>query len=1387
MYGDKEPIEWTRFWLPADEELDLHSGFLSDPEEWDFVRDKLSLLPEIVEDKSGLVVLLGSGGMGKTWELRRFCKGSEDRRLYEAPKYQSQNYLSFREWLQNEIEVMEGIPTTLVFDGFGEVGLDFSKFRRALQHSVPEFEERTILVSCRDTDWSGTERVDSRRTSNSDDLRTFRLAPLRQQDVERAADENDVNPTAFLSEGKSRDLHPFLRKPQTLVFLLKEFKSRGQLQETRFDIYETACRHLAVQPDYRRKSDELQSNLDEEERLEVAGRIAIVLQVSNRDFIADERPSDIQKDPHLVSVDEVTEANNFNPNSGISRRDVLETLRSALFNQIETESGLRYKFDHRNYEIFLFVRYIRESLTKNPSRFPRSKRRRLEVLFGHREESEHMTGHLRAAAPWLMTEDDEFFDFVCDRCPGVTGEETDFEKLSDDQSKRVVETLMNEAKAWRFAPSPFVDYSALEYPDIEETVRRPLTDESYCEPARRFAIELIEDIQLVGCRDKLVEIALDEQLSPPLREQAISAIEELPPLEDVTGLKELALNSRPNAEVPWRVQRRAADILYPDRLSTNELLEKMEVWENKGGWRQFPVPGFVQRFDDDELADVLDWLQEEMAELENPAKTRPVVGAISQRAWSALDEKDVRSSLAGVLTEAAECRLTGVDWIQDQNLNEGNKLTAEKRRAVITRAVEKCLEQDIPTSNLLDILLREENSSLFSSEDVDWVAEKISDSKSERREKLWVNALIRLVSIAFEKVKSVIEELDLTENQAERLRDRLKTARNFRQNTEQTNDEENTRQSRAEEIRSHLQSDTPTWCDIFRIARPEEAHSLTRDMGEAWETILYVEEANQELSITPSKLALDYLEEQPTNDITPYENELLQWWATVLVAGSESTSVKQLSVEGARRAIRSIWDGGPFHSIDRDDIEHLDAYALEFETTFRKELESHVVERISDNENPGQLANQYVHEFAGDIEPVVREFLEDGQISGAQFKAFEYVDEYFDEVGTNWLEAKLKDNISGTTISSMTDELEELVRLSLEYAPNKTWSHIETLLPNFSDSVESVLRGVCRAHAREWAKALSVDVAKSVYKFVVKYTEPEDKRSNDNFYDDTFGLLRHIRTRLGDVESVAAVSNVDELISFEEEHGSDSRASSLRWTRIDAVRNARAPTEDESLAPGEVLEIVDNRSARIVDSGEELRNLVVESLYDLELRWHSVNWQYQVVEMWNESKDKDTDPKSKDEEAYSDHLYREISRNLSEFNLLLSRENELEPRESGMGVRIDLEVEAPTPNSGDSSSNVEVEVKKCKNSSAVTAMEDQLVDQYLDKTTPFGLYVVICNCPSALDEPKNDLEFRGARKNCDEVGGDLWEKVAERADKFDGDPLDVDFVVLDAQHPEIEP
>jgi hypothetical protein len=217
----------------------------------------------------------------------------------------------------------------------------------------------------------------------------------------------------------------------------------------------------------------------------------------------------------------------------------------------------------------------------------------------------------------------------------------------------------------------------------------------------------------------------------------------------------------------------------------------------------------------------------------------------------------------------------------------------------------------------------------------------------------------------------------------------------------------------------------------------------------------------------------------------------------------------------------------------------------------------------------------------------------------------------------------------------------------------------------------------------------------------------------------------------------------------------------LKWTLLEAQAVTRRQTWIPP-QPKDVLAIASSEQRRLVQSGEQLLNILMESLQRLEKKLQGET--PQAVFLWDQIRKGVYQPK--EENLFSDYVKSYLDEDLWQGGIIVNREVEIRRGEgSNRGERTDIHVDVIVKGvRGEERERLMaiIEAKGCWNKDLNHAMKTQLVDRYLrDNPCQYGLYLVgwfNCNQWDDNDYKKGQapkLSIEEARKQFDTQAEEL--------------------------------
>jgi hypothetical protein len=268
----------------------------------------------------------------------------------------------------------------------------------------------------------------------------------------------------------------------------------------------------------------------------------------------------------------------------------------------------------------------------------------------------------------------------------------------------------------------------------------------------------------------------------------------------------------------------------------------------------------------------------------------------------------------------------------------------------------------------------------------------------------------------------------------------------------------------------------------------------------------------------------------------------------------------------------------------------------------------------------------------------------------------------------------------------------------------------------------------------------------------------------------------------------------DDILNYLRQHGTPAAYATLEeiqralpelhwltWTLVEA-RDVLRRREWIPPLPQHVIRLAFDREKRLVQSGRDLLDVLVETLKGLERELHGETPTVQFLwDTWGFGHA--TRRRPKEENALSDFVKSHLDRELKERGVIVNREVEIRRRiGASPGERTDIHVDAVMRGAARDSYDtisVIIETKGSWNRELRTAMKSQLVDRYLSENRcRFGLYLVgWFNC-DAWDPDDSRLADAGTW-----TSAEARAFLEEQAAQLSTGNMDIRAVVLDAKLP----
>ncbi len=1345
--------EWDRFWYPVEKGGTVRfdqDGFLVDPVSpfRSILNPALVRLYEFAD--VGCLVLLGEPGIGKSTTLDQFSKdlsqiaphqGNHSTATHNLSIFSSEHLLiqrvfesaEFKKWRDGNFKLV------LTLDSFDECRIRIDTLCQLLidQLKSEPVDRLALRLVSRSAEWPRSMGDGLKSIWGDDNVGFFQLAPLRKCDIESAARAHRVNPIDFLNEVIRASAVAFASKPVTLPFLIDNYRQHGALPAQKNELYRTGCLQLCGEPSsVRRESQLLRGKLSKDQRIAIAGRIAAITMLCNRvgvrldDDFADASDGTIAIH-ELGGGQESANSTQFN----VTESAIREVLDTGLFS-VKAEGCVG--FSHQTYAEFLAAKYLIDH------RVPLDQQLRLITHQNH--NSTRAIPQLHDTAAWLAGMSNEVFDSILEFDPAVLLK-SDVDALDDSQRSRLLESLLRHHDQEKLFDSDWQrrrSYSKLRHNGIETVLSAYISDQSRNTVVRRVAIDIAEACSITELANLLTDVVMNIDDDHHIRTQAAHALIRVGNDETRERLKSLLSTKLidPGDELRGCI----LEILWPSAITLNEVLESIK------GPRQGNLIGSFVRFVRYTLPESLtnrhrsqilewgrnlDWSNQGVSELIG------MVEDVFVKSIDFLDDEKVieafSSMLADIITFHRHFQSTS-------GLNSNCSIVnAAHRRSVLNRVI--CIvsvDQGIAA-------IAFSKPSLVYSEDIDWLCARL-DRDPDLDTRIRIATLLR--SYLFEMTSDQIDSvLGSCEREPEighvfanmlspitldsELAKCLRSARSMDRTKKKATDSDEQRIASNSKISGIL--DTPNLSALERwnslvaelLAYPINTNSsvwflldLRQTYGwtNADETLRHrIVDAAKKVIVAGNPFgdewlgsndlyfsheaglkafALLFTDDQPF--LASLEPEVWRNWSPILVGCFSGSNDPDPIREGLLRlayghatsqivdAVRRIAslekkrDSGGCIFVVRKVLPTLGKEIAEFYS--------------------GMLADDELSEFAM-FELLVT--LLNSQIESARRYSCSLLDPSSQESPTN-------------------SKRRLVVCLALMTVGDKVswpmiWNQIQQ---NEEFGRQLIERFAVRSVHKDFFRALDETECEDLLSWLEdKFPSSEDPAIYE-FHEITtrehIGYFRqHLLNALSSRASIASVKSLQRLAA------AHPGLSWLKWSSIDTEEAMLAKTWQPP-NPKDAIEVIFDAEKRIVETGQQLFEVVLESLDRLksELRGLTPGLQF----LWDKSKDGTFRPK--DENSLSDYVAIHLRKDLIGRGLILNREVEIARwNAKGQGDRTDILVET-TPKSasgeyGTSVIRLVIEVKGCWHKKLQTAIESQLRDQYMNTIQcTRGIYLI---------------------------------------------------------------
>lgn len=1338
---------WKRFWVRREGQLSLaDGGYLSDPEsDWGRIENN-DVRPFDAIANTPCLILLGGPGIGKSSAMeseygtandgttdQKFLLdlrsiGSEERlthKLFENEK--------FRNWLQGNHRMY------LFLDSLDECLLRIDTLASLLIEELGgcPVDRLSLRIACRTGDWPNYLEEGLLQLWGKDSVAAYELAPLRRRDVREAAENNGMDPGMFLREVDRVGAVPLAIKPATLGFLLNTYGRSAKLPMSQTELYSKGCRILCEEMSESRRGARQYGILSPNQRMGVASRIAAVMIFANK-FAVWTGPDVGNVHEEDIPVRDLS--GGTETVDGVSVEINETAIREAIATGLFTSHGPeRMGWAHLTYAEFLAAKYLtdkRMALTQMMS------------LIAHSSDPEKkLVPQLHETAAWLAGMNQDVFNEIMRTDPDVLLR-SDVATADNETKQRLVEALLRlieNEELLDVSRQHQKHYVKLKHPDLQKQLRPLLEDSSKSLFVRRTAIDIAKTCELKELQEALALLALDIREQISLRIEAAHAIYRMG--DSATKAKLMPLARGDAGEDPEdRLKGWGLHAIWPDHIAVDELFSMITTPKRGpfvGSYQYFLKHELAKHLYPSSLPPALNWAEKDERRQLGSDPFEKLKDGIMLKAWELIDSPGVLEGFARI----AFARLKNHDPIvrNDHDLAFQKMVAQDDHRR---RTLLEAIIHIIATNNAEAYHIIYSTTRLALDKDLQWIIERLQVEGSKDSEIAWA----RLLKASFrwggdvEQVKTILNGCREIPILAEVFEDLLKPVvldseeaktlkRNYRMMTESGKRERPLLDpppsvriaSRLDDIESGtleawwilnmdmtLEPNSTHYGDEFNsdltalpgwnIANEETRGRIIRA------ACVYVLEAEptpeewlgKNIFHRPSYAgvrALRLLRDKDPAFIEDLPSATWKKWASAILAGPWSGGADDSEIIEA--LVKKAYDHAPeeiIHAldvmIDKEDGDHGHIFTMgRVKDCWNERLAKAVLDKSKND----RLKPSSVGDLFGEL------------VGHKVHEAYEFIRSLLHQQDTERQKTDLAFFAAKALISG---------------DPKPNWPYVWPLLREDERFGKKVLESVSYEDRSAGAmmQALSENQLAELYVWLSrKYPHAEDPKHDGAYTVGPRDSIAHWRDEL--LRNLELCGTPEACKAIHQIMAELSHLSWLKWTLL----NARAATRQKTWtapSPKDVLEITKNSETRLVQDGEQLLSVIIESLIRLERKLHGHT--PSVVFLWDEVEKGVFKPK--DEGKLSDFVKIHLDQDLRQRGIIVNREVEIRRITGGIGERTDIHIDALKKGSRGEIYDritVVVEVKGCWNRELNSAMETQLFETYMDEAQArHGLYLV---------------------------------------------------------------
>lgn len=530
------------------------------------------------------------GGKSLWFDLRSY--GTESR--IEQKIFNNE---TFKNWVNSEYKLF------LFLDSLDEGLLRVDTLATLLAEELKQYKnaiDRLYLrIVCRTGAWLTTLETELNNLWGNEKVGVYVLAPLTQNDVELAAKENGINhPKELIDEIQAKAVIPLARKPITLNFLIKKYRKNSQLPDSQCELYEEGCLLLCNELNVNRHETKCLGNLEQNQKMAIASRIAAITIFANRYAIWSSPNVDEKPEEDITIYELCQEGDFFGERTQLTESAINETIDTGLFSSRGIQ---RIGWEHQTFAEFLAANFlIKNNVTPT----------QIMSLLTHPIGG--IIPQLYETAAWLATMNFEVLNKIIEVDPEALLKNT-IVTIDVKNRSALAQSLLKLYDEEKSLPTQFTRnfYHLLKYPELANHLK-PYLSKPKNHFVKEVAIEIAEKCELKELQHEIANIAVDPTEYNHIRIEATRFVYLFGDSQTKVKLKELVFNK----EIDEEIKGYAFRALWPDFITAEELLNNLIAQDRNilligGNYKDFVSNELIKGLKESDLPVALKWVEKQ--------------------------------------------------------------------------------------------------------------------------------------------------------------------------------------------------------------------------------------------------------------------------------------------------------------------------------------------------------------------------------------------------------------------------------------------------------------------------------------------------------------------------------------------------------------------------------------------------------------------------------------------------------------------------------------------------------------------------------------------------------------------------------------------------------